>query len=144
MMPIDSAVIGRKSVTVKLLCVDDNKFLLKCISLCASTLVWLDVYTANSAEHALKMVDRYGTFDVIISDYLLPEMNGVDLLRILKERLPESQRFIQSSSAETDTISAAIQEGIALRFYSKPVLAADFDDLLSCTCAQIGSNNHSV
>jgi CheY-like chemotaxis protein len=129
-------------MTVKLLCIDDNKFLLKCISKCASSVTGLDVYTANSAEHALKMVERHGSFDVIISDYHMPEMNGIDLLRILKGRLPDSKRYIQSSLDETDTISAAIQEGIALRFFTKPVLVADIDELLSSMYAQITSNNH--
>lgn len=121
-------------MTVKLLCVDDNKLLLKCISKCASIVAGIDAYTASSVRRALEMVEQYGSFDVIISAYYMPEMNGVDLLRVLKERLPESQRFIQSSYDETDSITSAILEGIAVRFFSKPVLAADIDDLLNCTC----------
>lgn len=131
-------------MTVKLLLVDDNKLALKCMALCAAKQAWLDVSTASSASQALELVELRGPFDVIISDYSMPGMNGIDLLRIFKEQQPESLRFLQPSSVEINNVSDAIQEGIVLSFFSKPVMAADINAMLMSTCMKEISLDHAI
>lgn len=122
-------------MTVKLLFVDDNKLVLKCIAQCASKHKMLDVSTAISAKLALRLVEQHGPFDVIISDYLMPGMNGIELLRILKDQQPESIRFLQSSCTEISIVSEAIEEGIVSHFFPKPILFSDYSTMLrKCMC----------
>lgn len=49
-----------------------------------------EVVAMESATQALKNITDYGEFKVIISDYYMPEMNGLEFLKELesKENLP--------------------------------------------------------
>lgn len=127
----DEEIGGDHSVTVKLLYVDANKLVLKCIVQCATKHEGLDVSTAKLASQALKILKQRGPFDVIISDYYMPDMNGIELLRLLKEQQPESLRFLQSSCAETNIVSKAIEEGLVSHVFPKPVLFSDYNVMLS-------------
>jgi CheY-like chemotaxis protein len=43
-----------------------------------------DMTTCNDAESALVAVDRHGPFDVIICDFMLPGISGIDLIERLR------------------------------------------------------------
>lgn len=122
-------------MTIKLLFVDDNKLMQKCVTQCAASHHWLDIAVVGSARQALELVEQQGAFDVIIADYFMPGMNGIDLLRIFKERHPESRRFLQSASIESNNVSNALNDGTALRFFYKPAMATDINAMLIDACA---------
>lgn len=44
----------------------------------------LSVETTTSGEEALQMA-RSGSFDAVVSDYLLPDVDGIEILRKLRE-----------------------------------------------------------
>jgi CheY-like chemotaxis protein len=46
---------------------------------------YLSLYPAGSGEDAIAWLSRYHA-DVIVSDYQLPEMTGIELIRILRSR----------------------------------------------------------
>jgi DNA-binding NtrC family response regulator len=122
-------------MSAKLLLVDDNRHILKCFSICAGKYKGFDVSTASSANQALDMEERQGPFDVIISDYFMPGMNGIELLRRMQKQRPESQRFIMSTSAgsnyDSNEVLNAIDDGVVSRFFPKPMLVADIDVMLN-------------
>jgi CheY-like chemotaxis protein len=43
------------------------------------------VTEAGSGEQALKHLGEAGTFDVVITDYSMPKMNGLDLARTIRQ-----------------------------------------------------------
>ena len=71
-----------------------------------------DVTPVTSAKDALARLDGGATFDVILCDVMMPEMNGIELYRVLGERhasvvpnvyfmtggafTPEAARFLES------------------------------------------------
>jgi CheY-like chemotaxis protein len=118
---------------IKLLCVDDNKLVLKLIAACAVNLTWLDMFTASSAKQALELTEQQGSFDVVISDYAMPGMNGIDLLRVLKEQCPDTLRFLQSSCADEMVVNTALQEGVVSHFFPKPAAIAEIVAMLNAT-----------
>ena len=43
-----------------------------------------EMMTCNDAESALVAVDRHGPFDIIICDFMLPGISGIDLIERLR------------------------------------------------------------
>lgn len=59
-------------------------------------------------------------FDIVISDYRMPELSGVELLHTLKEIAPCTVRMMLSASTEFDTVRSAIAEAQVFRYIAKP------------------------
>ena len=60
------------------------------------------------------------TFDLVISDYRMPQLSGVELLHTLKEIAPSTVRVMLSASTEFDTVASAIAEAQVFRYIAKP------------------------
>src|SRR5512136_2458761 len=58
--------------------------------------------------------------DVIISDYLMAEMNGIAFLELSVPRSPESARFLCSPHADSDVVMQAVNAGQVTRIIPKP------------------------
>ena len=78
-----------------------------------------DLVTANSGAEALTLLEA-DPVPLVISDYRMPGMTGVELLREVRERWPSTLRIILSGYSEVSTIIAAINEGEIYKFISKP------------------------
>ena len=79
-----------------------------------------EVFTATSGQEGLKILEQSGPFQLIVSDYRMPSMNGVDFLSEVFRRWPETERIILSGYADTAAIVAAINEGRIYKFIAKP------------------------
>ena len=102
----------------KILLVDDESSVLRVLRRILFDEPW-EVFTAPSGRDALKMVYEHD-FAVVVSDYKMPHMNGVDLLREVKRISPFSVRMILSGFADTHAVVEAINEGEVYRFVPKP------------------------
>lgn len=79
-------------------------------------------YRILEAEHpkaALQLLE-HETVDVIITDYVMPGMSGLEFLKIVRERFPDTARIMLTGHADLDTAVRAIQEGEIYRFLAKP------------------------
>jgi len=86
-----------------------------------------EIVTAASGQEGLETIEQSGPFQLIVSDYRMPSMNGVDFLSEVYRRWPEIERIILSGYADTAAIVAAINEGQIYKFIAKPW---NDDDLL--------------
>lgn len=59
-------------------------------------------------------------FDVVVSDYRMPEMNGVAFLRAFRALQPTAARLILSGHADLAGLADAINVAGILRFLAKP------------------------
>ena len=76
--------------------------------------------TCSSAREALQLIETSPAFDVIISDYRMPEMNGVEFLTLVRSCSPDSVRMVLSGFADAGSIIAATNEGHIYKFIPKP------------------------
>jgi DNA-binding NtrC family response regulator len=83
------------------------------------------VLEAAGEQEALKIADA-DAVDLIISDYVMPGGNGLDLLTTMKKRHPHVVRMIMTGKADLQAVITAINEGHVYRFVLKPW---DNDDL---------------
>jgi two-component system, NtrC family, sensor kinase len=103
----------------RILCIDDELNVLRSL-----TRLFLDdpyeILTATSGAEGLLILDRCGTVPVVLSDYRMPGMNGVEFLSEVRKRWPETVRIVLSGYADTGAIVSAINEGQIYRFVAKP------------------------
>jgi CheY-like chemotaxis protein len=92
---------------------------------------------AISGEAALtKLADHTGkSIILLLSDINMPGMSGLDLLPVVKERLPELPVFMISAYGDQATVATALARG-ANKFVTKPV---DFPKLKQDVTAVIAA-----
>ncbi len=83
-----------------------------------------DVTTADNGQKALKFVEE-GEFDIILTDYNLPDYNGVEIVKHCKEFAPDTEIIMITGFSSTEKAIEATKAG-AFWFLKKPV---DFEEL---------------
>ena len=78
------------------------------------------IETALSGEEALRKIEEDGPYAVIVSDYFMPGMNGIEFLCRAKETDPDSMRMMLTGSADMSTAIKAVNEGSIFQFHPKP------------------------
>lgn len=78
-----------------------------------------DVAAARDGNEALRAMERQPS-DVVLLDLRMPGMDGLSVLRVIKERWPESQVVIITGYPSLETVKEAIQIG-ASDYLAKPV-----------------------
>ena len=74
---------------------------------------------ANSGLEALKLM-RKNEISVLITDMMMPEMDGLSLLKEAKLLYPTTIRVILSGHTQLSQILAAVNQGDIFRFITKP------------------------
>jgi len=85
-------------------------------------------YDATSAEEGRKALEKFkhGSFDLVLTDYRMPGMDGIQLLREVRGLQPEAVVVIMTAYGTVGTAVAAMKEG-ATDYLTKPI---DLDELL--------------
>jgi len=78
-----------------------------------------EVVKTTNPHRALEII-REQAIDVIISDHLMPQMKGLDLLREVSRLKPDIVRIILTGHADLELATRAINEGEVYRFFNKP------------------------
>ena len=78
-----------------------------------------NVATASSATEAIDMLQN-GDFALILSDYKMPGMTGVDLCKYIMNNFPHLKRMIISGYTHEEEIQDAVSEGIIAKSIDKP------------------------
>lgn len=79
------------------------------------------IKTAASAAEALSILRVEPPFAVVVSDYSMPKMNGIDFLKAVKSTSPDTIRVILTGFADLETSITAVNEGNVFRFLTKPL-----------------------
>lgn len=78
-----------------------------------------NLLTAGSSQQALEILSR-NDIAVVVTDNMMPGMNGLDLLRLAKVISPDTIRIMLTGYASLDTAIEAINLGEVFRFVVKP------------------------
>ena len=78
-----------------------------------------DIETFISAPQAIARVQRVPV-DLVISDYRMPGMSGVEFLSEVVQAQPDVARIILSGNADLDAVVDAINKVQIFRFVAKP------------------------
>jgi two-component system cell cycle response regulator len=91
-----------------------------------------EVVTAAGGEEALHVLER-ADFEVIVTDLVMPGMDGVELVRRVKERKPDQEIVMVTGVSDVNSAIEAMKQG-ATDYLLKPLdaglLAGSLDDIL--------------
>jgi response regulator RpfG family c-di-GMP phosphodiesterase len=99
--------------------VDDEEMVLTSLRSFLTLETEYDIETYTSPKKALENLDSR-PLDLIISDYLMPEMNGIDFLLQVKRLHPYSTRILLTGYADKENAIKAINEVGLYQYVEKP------------------------
>lgn len=102
----------------KILVVDDDIEHAELVAEGISDKTYEIVVAANGVEG--QNLIRKNEFDIIITDMVLHDVNGMDLLRMAKSAQPETQVILVTGYPSAETCAQALEEG-AVDYIDKPV-----------------------
>ncbi|MBE5943912.1 MAG: chemotaxis-specific protein-glutamate methyltransferase CheB [Lachnospiraceae bacterium] len=104
----------------KVLVIDDSALMRRVLSdIIENTNEYKVAYTANDGIEALSVIEEYDDISVIFCDIVMPRMNGLELLKVLKYKNVDIPVVMFSSSKDTKDTITALELG-AIEFIKKP------------------------
>ena len=79
-----------------------------------------DVFIANSGPAGLEALEQHGPFAVVVADYNMPGMNGIEFLQNVHSTSPDTVRIMLTGRPGFDIAVSALNEGHIFRFLEKP------------------------
>jgi putative two-component system response regulator len=76
--------------------------------------------TAGSAREGLQLAAEHGPFAVVVTDLMMPEMDGIAFLHKIEQASPDTVRILLTGYASLENALAAVNEGHVFRILSKP------------------------
>ena len=86
-------------------------------------------FFATSADDALKIMEKE-EIGVLVTDMKMPGMSGLDLLKIVKERYPDTIKLVLSGYTQLPQVLATINHGDIFKFITKPWELDAFKDVI--------------
>jgi len=118
-----SYLIGEVKMAEKVLLIDDEVEFLEALSE-RMEIRGMDVTTAENADNAVNAI-KSGDYDAIVLDLQMPDMNGIEMLKVIKKGNPDMQVILLTGQATLEAGIQAMKLG-AMDFMEKP---ADIDAL---------------
>ncbi len=104
----------------KILVVDDSAIMRSLVVSAIEEIAGVETVEASNGYEALKVLPQH-TFDMIITDINMPEINGLEIVHFVKNN--ENYKKIPTVIISTDHGEAEVKKGLALganRYFIKP------------------------
>jgi PAS domain S-box-containing protein len=102
----------------RIMIVDDEEAILETMTF--TFMDEYDVLTVADPTKAIGMMEENGPISVVITDQRMPGMTGVDLLKQVYDRFPETVRIILTGFADSEATVKAINDGHIYGYINKP------------------------
>lgn len=99
--------------------VDDEEMVLTSVSALLMLETECNVHTFLSPVEAIRHLETHPV-DLVVSDYLMPQMNGIQLLAKAKELQPEAARVLLTGHADKGSAIQAINAVGLYHYLEKP------------------------
>jgi DNA-binding NtrC family response regulator len=111
-----------------ILVVDDNQDLLETFAM----ILKRRGYNVQTALNGLSAIDKFKEqeFDVTLMDIVMPEMNGVDAFKKIKEMRPDAPIILMTAYSDEELIQSAKDEG-ARQIIHKPIRIDQLMELIN-------------
>lgn len=103
----------------RIMVVDDEENILKSITRVLNDLVDVEVECFTKPTEALRRA-KTSVYDLFISDFRMPGIDGISFLVSTKNLQPNSVRIILSGQADETVLADSINEAEIFRFILKP------------------------
>ena len=113
---------------MKILLVDDDEWIRDSLSLFFEA-EGCKLLTFETAEEGMDAVEKQ-TYDIVISDYKLPGMDGLEFLRRVKEKQPKTSELLITAYANGEIEKEAKEIGVK-DIIPKPFSSEDVETSLS-------------
>jgi two-component system, response regulator, stage 0 sporulation protein F len=80
-----------------------------------------DVILANSGFKGLEALKLDNEIKIVISDMKMPELNGLEFIKLARNSYLQPAYFILSGYNLTEEITHALESGIILKYFLKPL-----------------------
>ncbi len=111
----------------RVLLVDDDATVLNSLAGALAD-IGLEVATAESAETALGKLAEVAP-DLVLSDIRMPGLDGIELLKLVRERAPSVDVVLMTAYDDMPTVVRAMREG-AFDFLVKPINLVELEEVL--------------
>ncbi len=110
-----------------ILLVDDEPDILDSLKeLLEAAIPNVEVLTAPSGEDALEILAK-SNIKILVSDFKMPGMNGMELLRTARDKAPNVPRVLMTAFPDLQIAIQAINDAAIQNFFTKPL---DPDEVL--------------
>ena len=99
--------------------VDDEEMVLTALRALLELETEHDVHSFTDPAEAAKFLEG-NTVDVCVSDYMMPGMNGIQLLTRAKQLQPEASRILLTGHADKQSAIVAINQVALFQYLEKP------------------------
>jgi response regulator RpfG family c-di-GMP phosphodiesterase len=93
-------------------------------------------FTAESGKRGLAIIKENGPFAVVVTDFRMPAMDGVQFLAQVKQISPDTVRIMLTGQADMQSAIDAVNKGNVFRFLTKPCPTGDFISVLDLALEQ--------
>ena len=90
------------------------------------------VRVAVDGEDAINVIEAKGVPDIIFCDWMMPHMDGIGLLTVVKERYPHSRFIMVTAKKDPEDVRSAASlkvDGYILKPYSRATVLASLSRL---------------
>jgi len=82
-----------------------------------------NVFIASKPSQAFEILNK-NIIHILISDYILPEMNGLEVLKVVKSKYSSTEVIVISNEGNMETVIEALRQGAA-DYFPKPFKSQD-------------------
>jgi len=127
-------------MTYKMLIVDDEAVNLRLLERLFSR--DYDCLTASSGPEAIRMLEQHDVA-ILLSDQRMPEMTGIELLRLTSRSRPHMVRILLTGYTDVEVLEEAINSGLVYMYVTKPWNNEALKLKVSRACDHYESNKKS-
>jgi two-component system NtrC family sensor kinase len=111
----------------RVLAVDDEADILRSMKLYLENALGVEVATATSGLEGLELL-RSTEVGVVVSDFMMPGMNGLQFLAAARALKPQVPRIMMTAFPDIALATQALQQAHIAQFLTKPVQPSALED----------------